>query len=69
MIPVRFVRLHETETYDNAELHALPREGESVYFGDQHGTFKVARVLHEPYYSDGYNDHLGRVTVVIYQDS
>lgn len=69
MIPVRFVRLHETETYDDAELYALPREGESVYFGDELGVFKVARVLHEPHYSDGYSSDRGRVTVIIYQDS
>lgn len=69
MIPIRFVRLNETETYDSAHLPAVPREGESIYFGDGRGVYKVARVYWEPYHSDGFSPERGRVTIIIYQDS
>lgn len=66
---IRFVLVGETDTYDSAVLSAVPREGESIYFGDDKGVFKVARVLWEPYYSDGFSPERGRVTVLIYKDS
>lgn len=69
MIPVRFVRLNESDTYDSAQLPAVPREGESVYFGDENGVFRVARVVWEPYHSDGFSPDRGRVTIIIYKDS
>lgn len=63
---IRFVRLGETDTYAHAHMPAVPREGETVHFGDGE-VFKVAGVMWEPLHSHGFSaEGNPRVNVIIY---